>query len=228
MPSTKIIAIRKSLSAARMGTYECVADNAGNKISPKIALDLYAWNAQVSAALLAPLHICEVVVRNAISEAIEAQYGSNWYQSPGFEQSLPWSKIGYNQKKDLQDARKKLQAKGMLTAGKLIPELKFVFWQKMLTGRHDPRLWNTYLTQIFPNLPSGQSISQSRQALYDDLEHIRKLRNRIAHHEPVFKRNLTDDFQKVSNLVSFRCPVTSAWMLQNQQASALIATRPAC
>ncbi len=227
MPSTKIIAIRKSLSAARMGTYECVADNAGNKISPKIALDLYAWNAQVSAALLAPLHICEVVVRNAISEALEAQYGGNWPQSVGFEQSLPHPLSGYNQQKDLQSSRQRLQAAGALTTGKLIPELKFVFWQKMLTGRHDPRLWNNYLTQIFPNLPSGQSISQSRQALYDDLEHIRKLRNRIAHHEPVFNRNLSDDFKRVADLIGFRCSVTSAWMLQNQQASALIAARPA-
>lgn len=226
MPSTKIIAIRRSLSAARMGTYEDVTSCTGGQINHQNALDLYAWNAQVSAAFLAPLHICEVSVRNAISEAIEAQYGSNWHLSPGFEQSLPWSHIGYNQKKDLQDVRKKLQSAGMLTTGKLIPELKFVFWQKMLTGRHDPRLWNTYLTQIFPNLPSGQSISQSRQALYDDLEHIRKLRNRIAHHEPVFMRNLSDDFNRVSNLIGLRCSVTAAWMMQNQQASAFIAARP--
>jgi len=33
------------------------------------ALALYAWNAEVSAALLAPLHICEVVMRNAAAEA---------------------------------------------------------------------------------------------------------------------------------------------------------------
>ena len=226
MSSTKIIAIRKSLSAARMGTYECVADNAGNQITPKVALDLYAWNAQVSAALLAPLHICEVVVRNAISEALEAQYGSDWHQSKGFEQSLPRPSVGYNQQKDLQDSRNRLQAAGTLTIGKIIPELKFVFWQKMLTSRHDLRLWNVYLTQIFPNLPSGQSISQSRQLLYEDLELIRKLRNRIAHHEPVFKRNLADDFQKVADLVALRCSVTATWMLQNQQASTLIAIRP--
>lgn len=209
-----------------MGTYEATTDSNGNNITPQIALDLYAWNAQVSAALLAPLHICEVVVRNAISEALEAQYGSNWPQSRGFEQSLPRSSTGYNQQKDLQSSRQRLQTAGKLTTGKLIPELKFVFWQKMLTGRHDKRLWNAYLPQIFPNLPGGKSVGQLRQSLYDDLEHIRTLRNRIAHHEPVFNRNLTDDFQRVSNLVTFRCAVTATWMLQNQQATKLIAARP--
>lgn len=42
------------------------------------ALALYAWNAQVSAALMAPLHLCEVVVRNAAADAIAAVYGVNW------------------------------------------------------------------------------------------------------------------------------------------------------
>lgn len=38
------------------------------------AIELYDWNAQVSAAFLAPLHLCEVVIRNAVSDAIAAVY----------------------------------------------------------------------------------------------------------------------------------------------------------
>lgn len=132
------------LSAARMSTYEIVNDASGKQIPPALALELYAWNAQVSAALLAPLHICEVVTRNAVAEVLELQYGNRWPWSQGFERSLPVAQHGYCLAADLQNARKKAQ-----TTGKVIPELKFVFWQKMLTGRNDLRLWNNHLALAF-------------------------------------------------------------------------------
>ena len=220
MPST-INTVKSMLSAARMGTYERVLDEAGNPISLAMALELYAWNAQVSAAFLTPLHICEVVTRNAVAEVLEKQYGNRWPWSHGFEQSRPVSQRGYCLTADLQSARRRGQ-----TTGKVIPELKFVFWQKMFTARNDVRLWNPYLMQAFPNLPQGQSVSQSRHLIYNDLEHIRILRNRIAHHEPIFSRNLLDDFQKITDLIGIRCAVTAQWMSMNQQVLALIAARP--
>ena len=33
------------------------------------ALELYAWNMEVSAAFMVPLHLCEVAIRNAIGVA---------------------------------------------------------------------------------------------------------------------------------------------------------------
>ena len=36
------------------------------------ALELYAWNMEVSAAFMVPLHLCEVAIRNAAGDAIEA------------------------------------------------------------------------------------------------------------------------------------------------------------
>jgi hypothetical protein len=41
------------------------------------------------------------------------------------------------------------------------------------------------------------SIQDRRKLIYDDLEQIRRLRNRIAHHKPIFTRNLSDDYQKI-------------------------------
>ena len=62
--------------------------------------------------------------------------------------------------------------------------------------------------------------------MYERLEEIRKLRNRIAHHEPIFTRNLTGDLQKIVDLVELRCKVTASWSLSNRQATELIARRP--
>lgn len=220
--------VKAALSAARIGTYEVAAgiiDPATGAPDPTStqALELYAWNALVSGALLMPLHVCEVVVRNAVSEALEARYGANWPWSSGFELSLPNPAVGYNPRRDLQSARK-----GVATTGKVIPELKFVFWQKLFTARYDKRLWDNYLPALLPNIGVGAAltVAQARQRVYDDLEQIRKLRNRIAHHEPIITRNLQNDFQRIDELVQFRCHDTAGWMRNNQQALTLIAARP--
>jgi hypothetical protein len=144
-----------------------------------------------------------------------------WPWSPGFEQSLPAQGIGYSPRKDLQDVRR-IQT----STGKVIPELRFVFWQKMFTSRHDNRLWNTHLTRVLPNLAPAKPVGQLRREIYDSLEEIRKLRNRIAHHEPIFARNLSGDLQRIVDLVEVRCKVTARWMMSNQQASTIIAQHP--
>jgi len=215
--STKTIiqAVRTAISPARMGTFEAavpIVDDADPR-----ALALYAWNARISAALLAPLHICEIVVRNAVSDAIEQVYGPRWPWQIGFEQSLPSPRSGYNPQRDLQNARSHAP-----TTGKAIPELKFVFWQKMFTSRHDQRLWEPYLRQVMPHLDPAKPVSILREAIYNELEQIRFLRNRIAHHEPIFARNLNDDLQKIVALIAARSQETADWMMQNQQASAIL------
>jgi len=210
-----IDAVRAALSTARMRTYEQAV---GGDL--RAALALYAWNAEVSSALLMPLHICEVVMRNAIASVLEAVYGHRWPWSATFERSLP-NPPNYSARRDLQTARRFAAA-----TGKVIPELKFVFWQKMLTSSHDTRLWNGHLRRVMPNLAPDREIAELRRNLYDHLEHIRLLRNRIAHHEPIFTRNLLDDYHRMLKLVVCRCTLTAAWLDAHQQATLVIAKKP--
>ena len=182
---------------------------------------MYAWNAQVSAALLAPLHICEVSIRNAISDAIAAAHGPQWPWSAGFVRSLPNPVVGYNARSDLLSSRI-----NKTTTGQVIADLKFVFWQTMFTSRFDARLWTHHLRKVMPYADDTKTTAQIRSMVYSELEQIRKLRNRIAHHEPIFQRNLATDFQKIHGLIAVRCPITAAWMLQNQGAQALISNKP--
>ncbi|MCX8516878.1 MAG: hypothetical protein ORN29_02170 [Rhodoferax sp.] len=214
-----IDAVRAALSPARLGRYESEAGVQGD--GDLAALILYAWNAQVSGALLSPLHICEVVVRNAVANALEANYGARWPWSPTFERSLPDPLQGYSPRKDLQSARR-----AAATTGKVIPELKFVFWQKMFTSRYDTRIWNTYLRRVMPNLDPAKTIPELRTAIYNDMEMVRLLRNRIAHHEPIFTRALGDDYRVIHALIERCCAVTAGWMNSNQTATALIANKP--
>ena len=211
-------AIKNALAAARVGTYEAATTSIQ---ALNGALALYAWNAQVSAALMAPLHVCEVVVRNAVADALTAVYGPDWPWSPVFATSLPQPTQGYSARGDLMKIRA-----AQPTTGKVIPELKFVFWQTMFTSRFDVRIWHPHLRTVMPHLEAAKTVPQLRGLIYSELDQLRKLRNRIAHHEPIFRRNLADDFQKIQELIALRCPITSTWMVNNQQATALIGAKP--
>ena len=216
---TTIDAVTAIISSPRISTYESATG--GKKPNNLEALDLYAWNADVSGALLIPLHICEVAIRNAVAEAIENVYGDRWPWSVGFERSLPNPRQVYSPKKDLFNTRSKEQ-----TTGKVIPELKFAFWQSIFTSRHHQRFWNPYLEKLFPNMDTTLSIEDRRKLIYSELEQIRRLRNRIAHHEPIFTRNLTDDYQKILSLVGYRCAVTAKWLDEHQRAAEIISMKP--
>lgn len=216
---TIINAVTVVISSPRISTYENATG--GKKPDSLEALDLYAWNADVSGALLIPLHICEVAIRNAVAEAIEQVYGNRWAWSSGFERSLPNPTRGFSPKKDLINARLNQR-----TIGKVIPELKFAFWQSIFTSRHDQRFWTPYLENLFPNMDTTLSIEDRRKLIYSELEQIRRLRNRIAHHEPIFTRNLADDYQKILSLVNYRCAVTAKWLDEHQRATEIISIKP--
>ncbi len=218
MPIT--CAVKSALSPARMATYEANAIAKGYE--PAAALKLYAWNARISGALLVPLHICEVVIRNAVAEALGAMHGSQWPWNPGFERSLPrQGGPGYDAISDLQMVRKKVA-----TTGQVIAELKFVFWEKMFTRRHDNRLWNVHLRRVMPNLNASETVAEHRQRIYEDLNKVRLLRNRIAHHEPIFARNLNEDLKLIQGLVAGRCRASADWLLIEQQVTEMLKGKP--
>lgn len=211
--------IIRVLSAGRFQTYEkaCVIPDDAFEA----ALRLYAWNAEASAALLTPLHLCEISIRNAVADAVQALYGDQWPWSKGFEQSLPDPAGSYSPRKDLSASRRAARS-----TGQVIAELKFVFWQKMFTQRYDNRLWRPHLRAILPNLPADESISVSRQKIVEDLEQIRRLRNRIAHHEPIFSRNLDNDLAVIMRTVHKRCGITAAWLAEIHRVDNVICRRP--
>lgn len=208
-------AIRHALSPARLRTYE-------RAVGAPATLSLYAWNARVSAALLLPLHLCEVIMRNAIAEAIALRYGPRWPWAEGFERSLPDPVKGLNPRRALRIARS-----GQTETDQVICELRFAFWQQMFTARHGKRLWQHRLPEVFPGLPENASIGNSLQHLHRRLDSLRRLRNRIAHHEPIFTRSLDEDYHCIHDLIACRCPVTAGWMTQHHELSALLASRPA-
>lgn len=186
------------------------------------ALTLYHWNLQVSAAFMIPLHVLEVALRNAVVDAIEAVHGGTWPWTQGFIRSLPNPRPpAYNPTRDLSTC-----AVQQPTAGKVVAELKFAFWENMLTRRHQSRLWDAQFFRVFPDVPPGATADQRRSELRADVEAIRKLRNRIAHHEPIFPRALQDDLNRILRCIQWRNTTTSLWVRDIETVQALLAIRP--
>jgi hypothetical protein len=128
---------------------------------------------------------------------------------------------GYSALTDLYAVRKTAA-----TPGHAIAELKFVFWEKLFTSRHDGRIWNSQLRRVMPNLAYDQSIADHRRWIFDSVNLLRQLRNRIAHHEPIHSRNLIKDFDIIQQLVKARCQVSAEWMLSRDRMMAVIAAKP--
>lgn len=208
-------AILAALSSPRLSTYLAVTDwDLGR------ALQLYGWNARVSAALMLPAHFAEVTTRNAVDDALTEVYGPTWPWEPSLERSLPNPSKAYSPRKDLQLTRHR-----HTTTGKVIAELKFVFWQTMFTARHDTRIWNHQILTLFPGATNAES-ADLRGRIYGDLEAIRLLRNRLAHHEPIFTRDLTDDLAKILDLVALRSSDAASWVRAMEKATSLLTERP--
>ncbi|VAW42611.1 hypothetical protein MNBD_GAMMA01-1386 [hydrothermal vent metagenome] len=213
---TQLSNIPKTLSDPRFTTYLQHCDN-----SKELALQLYQWNLELSSAFIVPLHFLEISIRNAVVEGIESVHAPNWAWNQGYIRSLPNPSKGYSPQRDLQEVAKKQP-----TIGKVVAELKFVFWEKMFTSRHDGLLWNHHIKNVFPHAPSSMSVSQLRAAIHNDIFTIRKLRNRIAHHEPIFLRDSQGEYNKIHELVSWRDEATSDWMNDIQSVTRLISEKP--
>lgn len=207
--------LQSVLSQPRLETYETAM---GGLAEP--AVRLYTWNAQVSSALMFPLHFAEVAARNAVADALEDVYGPRWPWEHAFERSLPNPGYGFSPRRELRRVRQSEP-----TAGKVVAELKFVFWQKMFTQRFDGRLWNKRILGLFPN--AGTSDKQAlRTRIHDDLDTIRALRNRLAHHEPIFSRSLAPELNQTLDLLELRSTQLAAWVRAHEKVSALLAVKP--
>ena len=143
------------------------------------ALKLYEQNIEVSEALFGILHSIEISVRNSLHYILSGDIGiEDWYQH-GLALPFPTPPQLYftaPMRNMLEKARRNVDP-GAPT-GKLVAELTFGFWPFLLSGQYHS-LWLASSHKAFPHAHVPRSHVHTR------LETIQRLRNRIAHHEPV-------------------------------------------
>lgn len=226
-------AIEKCLSSGRVGSYHppLVSCEQG-EVPLAAALRLYRWNAEIAAALWTVMHMFEVAVRNAVSDAVTEVHGPDWTHDASFLLKLPPAPrdhltnriVGYGAREDLQK-----QSRSHPTAGKVIPELKMVFWEKMFTQRHDADFWNSHLLTVFPNLDPATPIRDHRNALRTRYERVRRIRNRMGHHESISdasRFDLTQCYTGMMEVLSWRSIEVHAWVAEVENVQEVLQRRP--
>ena len=207
--------LRKSVGLARLATYERAVDG-----SLEMAVDLYRWNIDVSGEMFKLLAIVEVVLRNTITNGFkEADLASggdgNWL--------LGNAVIKFPRQRDaVERATHTLRALDKpLTLDALVPELSFGFWRYLLTKRYADLFWTTVFRPSFPFTSNGE-----QRALFDRVGRLHRLRNRIAHHEPIFSRRLDLDYRDCLFVIGAVCPVTAAWAAGQSRVPQVLEVRP--
>jgi hypothetical protein len=193
----RIEAIERLLSLERLSRYTLLGN--GDRAE---AIRLYEWNTRVSEAFYTPLQGLEVCLRNSLSLELIAHLGANWYENQHGLFEHPLTEM-------LANATQSLERDGKdINLGRMVAELNFGFWVSVLAPRYDTTLWRPCLRKAFPNRPRGME----RKDIHKALNALRRLRNRVAHHEPIVHRDLKRDHDLIVSLLSCACPHTATWV----------------
>lgn len=183
------------------------------------AFKLYLWNCSLCESFYLPLHFAEIAVRNAIHSHLVNRLSNNWFENPALVNSLDDRRR--NDLVTLVASERDRHGDG-LTCHHLVAELSFGFWQHLLTKRFNRIIWAPGVKIAFPNIPN----SVDRQEIYARIEVVRKWRNRIAHHKPIFDRGPSAKLQETLQLIRWVCHDVAEWVTTANTVTESIGLRP--
>jgi hypothetical protein len=143
------------------------------------AIDAYKTNLRMSQAFLGALSIFEVTLRNEIDAHYKNQFGNNWLQTQASATGFLSARGCETSLKTVEDVILKF-SRVPFNHNEAICLLGFGFWRYLFAVKEFRSAGNTLL-RVFPNKPTG--VSQG--IIFNKLSDINRIRNRIAHHEPI-------------------------------------------
>lgn len=242
----KLSILQSSLSLERLNPYlNYVQQKTLDDVEGK-TVELYVWHSKISAAFLDLAQYYEVALRNAILKAIEDKYPTYSIQDRAFIRSIP-----KNSQKELKclikemrdDVIKSERVKSgksindiedkdvVLNNGKIVAGLNFYFWETILkymfcvndSGNNDS----------FPLLYRHKALF-SQTATDEEFKKIvnitnkfrHKIRNRICHHEPIYKNNLDEIYKEVMWCINQISPNLHELLVEELDIAYLLEKRP--
>lgn len=213
--AARIAALTDAISTARLSTY--LRHSHGNA---RRALELYEWNIRAGAAMYPILHMNEVALRNAINRALVSQFGADLPYAQGFLRSLPGM-----ERTTFEKCLRKLEANlhsPRVSTDDVVAGQTYWFWVLLLTARYDQRIWAREFGRSFPFAPSRID----RELMHGRADTVRRLRNRIAHWEPLLDVDLVGAYQRAASVVRWTSPATAEWMAERWPLPPEVLARP--
>lgn len=173
------------VSAPRLSRY---LDGCGG--NTKNAMTLYRLNLKLSQEMFTVISCMEIALRNKISLHYEALYGTDWMR----DFSSQGGRFDANRTRRSQALinRSLRSLGGAYTPDKLTAKMDFGFWRYLFANPQFSAAGSTLL-RIFPARPRSSPQNNYNQAyIYQELEKVNIVRNRIAHHKPICFRSRTN------------------------------------
>lgn len=166
-------------SKTRLSPYLKDGDNV------KDVLEKYHSNIILSEAMIPSLHYLEICLRNRIDQLFKKTYASDWLITIPHELILSTEdlqKIGKISRRIRRESRREP------IHDDIVAQMTFGFWCSFFHKKYDPVIWHrkNFITSVFPNLPRNQ---RKRSYIEQKILKIKEVRNRIAHHEPIWNRS---------------------------------------
>lgn len=154
----------------------------GNKAR---AIALYHCNISISLEMFAVVGAFEVALRNSIDRIMRSHFGNDWLR----DAILPGGMFDISACRDhaklISSAYEKLKRQGRYTHTHLLSKMEFGIWKYMFSTPQF-RASKRVLLQVFPNKPkSTRNAQYNNTYIFNELDRVNSLRNRIAHHEPI-------------------------------------------
>jgi hypothetical protein len=163
-----------------------------------VAIQLYVRNTELSEALYGVVQGFEILLRNATNTPL-----SKGLNDPSWWESVP---LRERERNDIEDAKRNLSERGaQVSPGRMVAELGLGFWTNLYANYYERELWVRHLRSLFP-------LSMQRKRLHDRLNQLKLLRNRIAHHESLVRRDVYRDYQDLMETVGWISPRTRSWI----------------
>jgi hypothetical protein len=195
--------VASTLTRYRLNKYLSITNN-----NVRQALRLYILNAKVSAAVMTDLHYVEIALRNKFERELNIKYGNDWFKNKDFLRLINEHNRGVLLKAQ-KNAAKHWPSGQVLPPGKVVAELTFGFWSQLADRKLEHSLWVSCLSKSFT-----WSKAPKRSTFSLQLEKLRKIRNRVAHHEPIFHLDLMDTSRRIFEVGRVLCPMTAKVMNQ--------------
>ncbi|WP_298967635.1 hypothetical protein [uncultured Methylobacterium sp.] len=169
------------------------------------AIAVYRWNTRLSQALYPTPQAWEICLRNRLSGFLSWKYGQSWiYQDQRMlRQSTQPDRARLVEARCRQEV---LRTVKQAPSSAVIADLSADFWVSLLSRHYTvPHVWRHNLARIFP---LDASLDQrAAWSICNDL----LLRNRIAHHEPIFHGPLDHRHDDLMRLIAGMCAGTHAY-----------------
>jgi hypothetical protein len=205
--------VEAALSGDRLSVYQAAVGG-----SLERAIDLYCWNAAVGSAFFGPIGVLEVVLRNALDRQLSRAFSSPWYEDRTFLANDPKIEARIQAAKDEITKRR-----NTVTHPRMVAQLSFGFWVQLLrpgpNGAYVPAIWGPALSKAFP-------AGTKRSRVVAELDPLLKFRNRVAHHEPIFRSNPAAQYDSILRIIALVAPSLVRWVEHHSHVRTLIAHGP--